>query len=554
MDKEKTASPAESSTDLVAAEFYIRSIRIGLLFGFLNQWWRKGSFSLPGDPERDFPQDREDPRTIPIDLTGIFKTPDAALLKVCILSFLQDAVDENNILDKSKAAQALYNFKQALQFVSLLPSDPFRPFDMLPGDSVSNEEKAVTYYLATRPETSADQWEFRSFADGKPVFSSPEDLTTNGKKLLVDSRSLTPEAQKLKTIYENLVAFYDEKTDGGKKKSSPNYFLDFIRQEIEGGALPPNLPPLENFSANDLLQVYVKPTTLVNFPLDKINSNVWNMLELTPHNQLKFAMEPSGSSVQATALFSIDFDQLDPTLTISKKLNAFDERCYIAVAALFNNGNEIMTASQICTLMGLGKRPSSAQIQKVNDSLTKMGAARVRIDNSHEASVLQSRPRFVYDSSLLLFERITAQFSNQRTESAIRVFREPALVTFARSRKQITTIPRIVFESPVNKNLTNMAIENYLIEAISHIKSGRRNPKILFSTVFERCHIAEKKQQQRAKKEYIPRLMDHYKETGFIVSFSISNDSVTVKAEISPPKAPSRRKKKKQPDGQNSLP
>lgn len=269
-------------------------------------------------------------------------------------------------------------------------------------------------------------------------------------------------------------------------------------------------------------------TEKIEYPLDKINSNIWSLLtSIEPSGQIAFATEKRGSAKEATILYSINFDQLEPELSVIKKLTPFDKRCYIAAAALYNNGNPIISAAQIYAVMGNRGRPNTNDVQKINSSLTKMAVARVYINNEQEITVNKKYNRFVYDGPLLPFERVTAYINNQPCDAAIHLFREPPLVTFAKDRKQITTIPRKLLESPISKTNSNLRIDDYLIERISHIKNGRVKNRLLFATIYKQCGITEKKQRQRAP-EKIRRYLDHYKNCGFIKEYSEESDGVTI--------------------------
>ena len=134
-----------------------------------------------------------------------------------------------------------------------------------------------------------------------------------------------------------------------------------------------------------------------------------------------------------------------------------------------------------------------------------------------------------YDASLLPFERISAYINGQLTESAIHLFREPPLVSFARERNQITTISRQLLESPINKTDANLLLEDYLIERIGRMKNTKSNAplKMLFKTIYEKCAITTAKQKQRAP-EKIRRYLDHYKKCGWIKGYKEDTDGIKI--------------------------
>lgn len=285
-------------------------------------------------------------------------------------------------------------------------------------------------------------------------------------------------------------------------------------------------------ASEELPRIISNPTEKLNYPLDKPNSIIWNLIAgADPNGQIQLAIDTGrkGSKQDAAVLYGINFDELETSLKISKTLTPFDKRCYIAAAALFNGGNDIVSATQIYKMMGNRGQPKAADIQKINDSLTKMGAARVLIDNTREVQTNKKYSRFRYDASLLPFERISAYINNTLTESAIHFFREPPLITFARERKQITSLPRQLLESPVSKTDANLRIDDYLIERIAHMKSGKGKAprKILYATLFDRCDIKTVKQKQRAP-EKIRRYLDYYKQCDFIKGYREDKDGITI--------------------------
>lgn len=288
-------------------------------------------------------------------------------------------------------------------------------------------------------------------------------------------------------------------------------------------------------AAEELPRIISNPTDKLNYPLDKPNSVIWNLItdaaKTNPNGQLKLAIDTSkkGSKQDAVILYSINFDELPTGVKITKQLTQFDKRCYIAAAALYNAGNEVITATQVYGIMGNSGKPKADQLKKINDTLTKMGAARVYIDNQQEVQAAKGYKHFKYDAPLLPFERISAYINGQLTESAIHLFREPPLISFARQRNQITTISRQLLESPINKTDANLRIDDYLLERIGHMKSGKGKAprKMLFATIYKQCKITTAKQKQRAP-EKIRRYLDHYKKCGWIKGYTEDADGITI--------------------------
>lgn len=297
------------------------------------------------------------------------------------------------------------------------------------------------------------------------------------------------------------------------------------------------------------ISITTHPIDSADFPLDKVNANVWKLLEGAQPGQYGFDFggewvevdEETGlidvgfnaanqrdkaNGIAVPLTYCIDFSELEDSIT--KKLEPYDKRVCIAVAALFNAGYETMTLQQVYNAMGYTGKIGKADKAKINDSITKMGAAKLRLDNMQEASYY-NRATFAYDGNVIPMERIQALVNGQVVESAIHVFREPPPISFARERKQITTVSVKLLESPLSKTSDNIQLEDYLIERISRIKrdKGKTSNKILLETLYRNTGITTKKQKQRASGK-ITKLLEHYKACGFIEGYTLEADGVKI--------------------------
>ena len=274
-------------------------------------------------------------------------------------------------------------------------------------------------------------------------------------------------------------------------------------------------------------QATIKRAETVEYPLDKPNSKIWNLLEKDTQGQVSFNMAKSGSGEHLPAYYAIDFDSLGSDITITKRLLPFDKRVYIAVSALFNAGNNVITLSQIYYAMGNTGRPAKWSLQKINDAVTKMTTARIFFDNEQEAKKYNYN-HFKYDGSLLPLERGVAIVNGQLADAAIHIFREPPLISFAKKRNQITTVDVRLLQSPVSKTDANLLIDDYLIERISKAKNGKAHScRILYKTLYEHANITTKKQEQRAP-DKINKYLTHYQKESFIKRFTTQKDGITV--------------------------
>jgi hypothetical protein len=264
----------------------------------------------------------------------------------------------------------------------------------------------------------------------------------------------------------------------------------------------------------------------IDFPLDKVNSNVWKLLEEDTHGQIAIAVEKRASRKPLNILYSINFDALDKDISVSRQLDPFDKRVYMAVSALYRAGNMLISFSMIHSAMGYTTRPSNNEIERIRKSVYKMRRAVVYLNNAEEAKAYKY-DKVVIDGPLLPSFMKSGIINGKQVEEALGLICEPPLMNFARGRKQITTIEKKLLETPVSKTNQNLLIEDYLIERIANAKTGRQPTKILYDTLYKEAKITEKKQRQRAGGK-LKAILDHYVQQGHIQGYQDEGDGIRI--------------------------
>lgn len=281
--------------------------------------------------------------------------------------------------------------------------------------------------------------------------------------------------------------------------------------------------------APQLPTTVIKRAEFLEYPLDKINGTIWRLLERDTGGQLAIKAEKTGSKEQVNIIYSIDFDSLGQGVTITKRLTTFDKRVYMAISALYNAGNNVITLSQIYYAMGYTGTPGKWDLTKINDAISKMAGAKVYVNNADETAHGYKYAKFIYDGALLPLERFAAVVNGKLADAAIHIFREPPVITFAKQREQITTIEVKLLQSPMSKTESNLQIDDYLIERICRAQRNKKtgSSKILYATLYSHAGITTKKQKQRAP-EKIERYLEHYKKCGKITRYIMGDDGITV--------------------------
>ena len=259
---------------------------------------------------------------------------------------------------------------------------------------------------------------------------------------------------------------------------------------------------------------------------DKVDAlKLWGLTE--KQNKKKLFVPYDSASVKGKRVgigLKINFDGVPANLT--KSLTRYDKFVYSTVYTLYMSGYHNMTASMIYGNMGNNSRPSQKDIQRVNDSLTKMGTVRVFVDNSKEREEYPSYPAFSYDEILLDFVRISKMEVNGGvSESAIRIKTEPIMGRFANERKQIRKIDMQLLNAPLNKTERNLAVMDYLQYVTTYPAQSTR--KITHDVFFERVGADDRKQRQRAL-EAADKVLAFYKEKKHIVDYTMEDDGIVI--------------------------
>ena len=285
-------------------------------------------------------------------------------------------------------------------------------------------------------------------------------------------------------------------------------------------------PQVEVDGLPSIQRYKLRPVEEVDFPLDKINRHIWSFQpDADGQYTFNFNMAPKDKA-PVPIYYSLDFDSLED-VSIVKTLNNFDRRVYTAVGGLFKAGYPVITLQQIYSAMGGIGRASQKHRDKINDSITKMNSAHIKIDNMEEVNAEYKYERFSYDGSLLPMERISAILNGQLSESAIRAFREPPVISLARSRKQLTTIDVKLLQTPMNQTDENLSLEHYMITEIEGMKTGRRSKKMLYKTICVGANITSPKQIYRAP-EKIKKVLDYWIKCGYISGYEDDKDGIII--------------------------
>ncbi len=346
-----------------------------------------------------------------------------------------------------------------------------------------------------------------------------------------------------KIITKDLFVDYAEKEIRHLKEALELYYKKYggelggdpaERREIYNSISEYEFRKFKELYSSDTNKIKYNAIDYINYPLDKPNKELWRALEISPNGQLALACETGQKNNEDVVVFcSVSWD--DPNTKITKHLTEWDKRVYIAISSLFAGGNKTFTIGQIYKTMGNDGSPSTAQARKINDSLTKMGTARLYISNKSEIEAGYNYPPFEYDENFLYFKRVSVIVNGIKT-TGIFLKEEPPLMSFARGRNQITPINLELLKSPISKTEANLRIDDYLLEYIGHLRKNKKlSNKITFDTLCKACNALTSKQRERLP-EKIEIYLSHYVKCKWIKGYDIDkNKDITIYIDRSNP-------------------
>lgn len=220
--------------------------------------------------------------------------------------------------------------------------------------------------------------------------------------------------------------------------------------------------------------------------LDKVNTTIWNAAiwkDKDGHSvrDIGIHTEPEGQDptiIPFTASF--DFEKLEEKLEkkgmkikLSKELNSIDKQYFTAIASLYTqyhdyrDGRSVFTLTDVCREAGYTAHSNALPLNEAKASLIKMLGTIITFDNQSEIDADYNYPKVTYTGSLLPLEIVEVDVNGIHTDG-IHLLREPPLLEFARSRKQLTKIPLAMLESGPRKSEMPLMIRDYLLQRITH--------------------------------------------------------------------------------------
>ena len=236
-------------------------------------------------------------------------------------------------------------------------------------------------------------------------------------------------------------------------------------------------------------------------------------------------------------IVTVSLQDLPPGVQITRELNATDNAVFNAVCSLYANGNKQFTGQMIYSVM-VGNPAAKATadwLEIIDECWTRLTATQIELDTGTVGDAYNFK-RWKRQRTILQGGRDTITVGNQYGQTTTIVYslaEKPILHDYAEALKQINRYPRILQNTPVNKTPDILNLQNYLIDHINAIPNISNH--IRYDTIWQKFPIqttnpARERKIKSKLRGYIHKMLDYWKETGFISGWSEEKKGAVVYA------------------------
>ena len=207
---------------------------------------------------------------------------------------------------------------------------------------------------------------------------------------------------------------------------------------------------------------------------------------------------------------------------IRREIDEFDRAVMDAITSLYVAGNEVMTVSMIHNVLtgNSGSRITEKKRDDINDSITRLIYTGVFINPEQERQELYPTLKKVYDSPLVNGRRVSNVYVNGTLTDCLRVYDLPILYEYANAKKQVSTIPIELLNSPIAKNKETIILQDYILRRVEAMKRGNISHTITYEAIYKLFGYETDKQspapakvrvKQKELREKASVILDHLK-------------------------------------------
>lgn len=303
-----------------------------------------------------------------------------------------------------------------------------------------------------------------------------------------------------------------------------------------------------------------RQSIMTSIPDDILRPNDNATRAITSHNiinkggqQLNMGTQDDGVPIITTLSLTLNpnfINQLVDSGYVSKEDAAnythFDNSVMTAICSLWSEQNNVISLQTVYKFMaGFSNsyHPTPNQIQDVKDSLSKLNMIQIKIDLLKEIKdeklpvAPEEARKLEIQESLLSIRLASCCLVNGNEASVVQILSKPPLLNLAEMRGEVIRFNKKVYSTPVNKSVTVLALQDFLIYQISGIMhnspDAASNIEILYEDIFENLPLPSSGNKNTMKSfkskiyENTTKILSYWKSIGYIKSFSIEGKGKT---------------------------
>lgn len=336
--------------------------------------------------------------------------------------------------------------------------------------------------------------------------------------LPINTRKITPFVRNgMQLVIANLIFYIGEYMT--MPTIANEYFDNFFPQGVD------------HITAD--LQNVVMPTEIVA-PIDRVTRSYFAN-KLKPNHEVtiksghditivtgdgKKEKQPLAPKVKVSLL------EIPPEIKVSREPMPFDNDVFIAVCSLYESGNTRFTGHDIYRTMtgNPDAKATEETLQLIDDAWTRLTTTTMCLDSGTMGNAY-GFAQYIRDRCIIEGGRDKAIIQNQHGHFEVVVYtvlEKPTLLEYAQLLNQVSRFPAIEQNTPVNKTLELLAIQNAILEHIHAIP--RLSNHILYETLYELLDLDGKTEnyirlRKKRTREAIHKMLDYWKKQGVVTSW-----------------------------------
>ena len=221
-------------------------------------------------------------------------------------------------------------------------------------------------------------------------------------------------------------------------------------------------------------------------------------------------------------------------------LTNYEKSIINGVVSILESGTSSFTIPMLYHAMTGKENPSldDGLLEDIKRKLDVMRTLTINIDLTQELKAHMIDPQmgeglesFTIEGYLLPLNKYTGVVNGKRSEM-YQIISTPPLHSYAKLKKQITSVPIDLLKAPLNNNSTTIPLKTYLLTRIEGMKNENNHltrDTIRFSSIYRELGAvdADKKRKKRIR-DYTQVILDYFVEMGYITKYEIIKEGRTI--------------------------